>query len=104
MIQADILITDLNGGDISIHFVTPEFYNQFMWSPKEIALSKSKNKVDKWKAVGLHRDRIDKISFYDNDDKMLPGVLKVIYSQTYSDGEDINEEFKIGRIMNLECC
>lgn len=102
MIEADIIITDLMGGDISIHFVTKEFYNQFMWSLEEVALSKSENRTDQWKAEKLHKQRIEEIPFHDDNGQLLPGILKVVYSQIYTNGEDINMEFKIGRIMNLE--
>jgi len=105
MQEVDIIILDLNGGDIAIHFVTSEFYNQFLWTQSEIeAFNEAKTNGEKWKVAYKRRDRISEISFYGDDENQLAsGVLKVIYSQAWTDGEDVNEEFKIRRIMNLEC-
>ncbi len=95
----DIIILDLNGGDLAIHFVTPDFYNKFLWTQDEVvAFDKAENNADQWKVAKIRRGRIEEISFED------VGVLKVIYSQEWTNGEDVNTEFKIGRIMNLPCC
>lgn len=98
MIIVDIIILDLNGGDLAIHFVTPDFYDEFKWSPEEVEAfdSAEGNNEEQWRVARSRRKRIGEISYED------PRVLKTVYSQTWTDGEDVNTEYKIGRIMNLE--
>lgn len=98
MVEVDIIILDLNGGDLAIHFVMPEFYNEFTWSPEEVeAFDSAESNGDKWKVAHSRRERIGEISFEDSR------VLKTVYTQAWTDGEAIDEEYKIGRVMNLEC-
>lgn len=98
MIDVDIIILDLNGGDLAIHFVTPDFYDEFKWTTEEVGAFESAkdSNEEQWKVALGRRRRIGKISFED------PRVLETVYSQVWTDGEDINGEYKIGRIMNLE--
>ena len=95
MICADIIISDLGGGDISIHFVTSDFYNELKWTQDEV------DNENKWVGAGLHRERIGIVfgTAIENNDSC---ILKSIYSQAFTDGEEVNAEFKIGRIMYLE--
>lgn len=95
MIPVDIIISDLGDGDISIHFVTSDLYNELKWSQAEI------DNENKWEGARLHRERIDAIfgiAIENNDCR----IIKSIYSQAFTNGEEVNAEFKIGRIMNLE--